>query len=121
MPYTLHNDFDHNTAYGARCTVCGNIRQARHKGVFRPQVMDDFDGFHDICEDCVTQAASELGHVQPKVAKSMTTKATNLRNELAEAQSLYIESQNTIRTLCKENANLQELVNNLAKPVELVE
>tara|TARA_R100000458_G_C8247127_1_gene224824 strand:- start:736 stop:1107 length:372 start_codon:yes stop_codon:yes gene_type:complete len=118
MPYTLHNDFDHNTAYGARCTACGNIKLKNHQGVFRPSVMDDVDGFHDICQECIAQAAHELGFIQPRVAKSLKTRIANLNSDLSEAQSMYINSQETIRSLCRENSNLQDELQNLTKSFE---
>ena len=120
MPFTKHDDFDHNTAYGARCTCCGNIKQRRHKSVFRPTVMDDVDGFHDICEDCVSQAADELGFTNPTFSKSQSTRIKNLQADLTEAQSMYIESQETIRNLCRENTTLQKELE-LTKSFEMVE
>lgn len=121
MPFTQHDDFDHNTAYGARCTCCGNIKQSRHENVFRPTVMDDVDGFHDVCVDCIGQAASELGYIQPKVSKGLHTRISNLQAQLNEAQTMYIDSQETIRTLCRENTNLQNELQNLTKSFEPVE
>ena len=118
MPFTLHADFDHNTAYGARCTSCGNIKLKLHQGVFRPTIMDDVDGFHDICQDCVSEAAHDLGYIKPRVAKGLNTRIANLNSDLSEAQSLYIESQETIRNLCRSHANLQDELSNLTKSFE---
>jgi hypothetical protein len=121
MPFKRHDDFDHNTAYGARCTCCGNIKQQRHKSVFRPDIMDDFDGFHDVCEDCISQAADELDFTTPQFSKSQGTRIKNLQTDLSEAQSMYIESQETIRNLCREVSNLQEELANLTNAFETVE
>ncbi len=121
MPYTIHHDFDQNTAYGARCTCCGNIKMPNHEGVFRPNTMDDFDGFHDICQACVEEAANNLGFAAPSVNKRLNTTIKNLRKDLAEARELFTESQETIRNLCRENSNLQEELTDLTSSFEPVE
>tara|TARA_R100001460_G_scaffold107309_2_gene155853 strand:- start:10657 stop:10944 length:288 start_codon:yes stop_codon:yes gene_type:complete len=92
-----------------------------HEGVFRPNTMDDFDGFHDICQACVEEAANNLGFAAPSVNKRLNTTIKNLREDLAEARELFTESQETIRNLCRENNNLQEELADLTSSFEPVE
>tara|TARA_Y100000401_G_scaffold103240_1_gene94094 strand:- start:442 stop:729 length:288 start_codon:yes stop_codon:yes gene_type:complete len=92
-----------------------------HEGVFRPNTMDDFDGFHDICQACVEEAANNLGFAAPSVNKRLNTTIKNLRKDLAEARELFTESQETIRNLCRENSNLQEELTDLTSSFEPVE
>lgn len=108
-----HEDFDQLTAYHAKCAACANIKLPQHSTVFRPDIEDDFDGFHDICQACVEQAAHDLGMVDLDIAD--TLRVAVIAAELArdEADLRHNETREAVLVLTRENVYLQAEVDSL--------
>jgi hypothetical protein len=108
--WQIIDDFDHLTAYGARCTNCGNIKQDHHVGVFRPQNMDEVDGFHDLCEDCVANAAFALGFTPEEDYLRTVEELATLKEEHELLRTKYEGARSAQMTLARENVALQDLL-----------
>ncbi len=118
-----HDDFDNLTAYAAKCAACSNIKLPEHSTVFRPDIEDDFDGFHDVCQACIEQAAHDVGMVDAKVAVDMRLALDGLRLDRDEIDLRHQEMTDTIKVLTRENvylqANIDLLTAQLSDEVEL--
>lgn len=110
-------DFDHLTAYGkAVCSICGSTSKPGDP-VFRPPVPDDVDGYHDICADCIRQAAHFLGFADPAAFDNLE----NAFNATREAYALQTEelasSREALATVVRDNVRLQDVIDDLNSPV----
>ena len=109
-------DFNFQSHQGrAVCAVCGTISKPGQI-VFRPPHADDFDGFFDICENCIREAADHLGlqEVAPlQEAQAADTAAiVKLHEELSSARE-------ALATVTRENVRLQDTLEELAQPIEV--
>ncbi len=108
-----HDDFDQLTAYHAKCAACSNIKLKEHTTVFRPDIEDDFDGFHDICQACIEQAAHDLG--MQDADRAQYTQLALTEAELLRDQSdrRYNEGVEAIMVVTRENVNMQATIDRL--------
>ena len=110
-------DFDHLTKGGARCTVCGGVKQPHHIGVFRPPTIDEIDGFSDICEDCMHQAANVLGYSEPNRRAELEMRIEELESLVQVTEGKYEGARSAQMSLARENVVLQDIIEDLeARP-----
>lgn len=110
-------DFDHLTAYGkAVCPVCGSTSKTGDP-VFRPQAPDDIDGYHDICADCIRQAADFLGWKSPDSYVSMREIASKEHEANIEFGAELVAAREALATVVRDNVRLQDVIDDLNSPV----
>lgn len=107
------DDFDHLTKDGARCTVCGSIKQEHHIGVFRPPTIDDIDGFSDVCQACMEQAANVLGFTEPGLLPALQSRIAELESMLDHSEKQYEGARSAQMSLARENVVLQDIIEDL--------
>lgn len=108
-------DFDH-LSYGgtAKCAVCGSTKRSTETAIFRPPNHDEFDGFFDICEGCIREAAQELGLAETAGAQRVIRK---LEKEVSDLSVDLSGARDAQQTLSRENVRLQDVIEDLNAPV----
>ena len=98
------------------CAVCGSPKKKHHIHVFRPPHPDDVSGFFDICEDCMRQAADELGLGE---TTGLTRSVEVALKDLAKAQEEKVQLQEALATVTRMNVTLQDEIDELNAPMEV--
>lgn len=102
-------DYDHLSYQGQySCSVCGSSETP--KPIFRPPTFDEFDGFTDVCPNCIRDAAAELGMVEPKALRSAQEVAGLFSAELSDLQEQLQQARDAQASLARENVRLQDLL-----------
>ena len=105
-------DFNELSYHGtALCAVCGSTKRDYETGIFRPVTFDDFDGFFDMCEGCITEAAGHLGFVKQNAGPLNELRA--LKKELHNAHLDTERSQAAVSELAAMNAALNTTLEEL--------
>ena len=107
-------DFNFQSWNGqAQCAVCGG--PARNERIFRPPHADDYEGFFDICSNCIREAADELGLAETHIIEHQTEELqSTLGNLLEELRG----SRDALATVTRENVRLQDVIDTMNEPVE---
>lgn len=111
------DDFNHlSWGGGARCFNCGSTKRTTETSVFRPQQMDEIEGYPDLCEGCMTEGAAALG-----LTDTLALEEALLKAELGRvAMVLEVQSaHDALATLTRENVRLQDLIEDLNSPMEI--
>jgi cell division septum initiation protein DivIVA len=106
--WTLLHDFDHLTAFGAQCVNCGSPKHADHDYVFRLQRMDEVDGFWDLCQNCIEEAAFLLGFTTPKASKAQVREIKALEKEIERLKEAAAGARSALAEVTRENVRLQD-------------
>ena len=109
-------EYDHLSFAGQyKCAVCGSGRR-KDEVIFRPPMPDDFDGFFDICSNCVREAADFLG-----IRETATIEAALDQSEEARVAAVLQaqEAREAMATVVRENVRLQDELEDLNAPQEI--
>lgn len=109
-------DYDH-LSYKAqyKCSVCGSGMRKADTVIFRPPTFDDIDGFPDVCESCIREAAQFLGIAETAGAEHANA---TLTKEVARISEELSASRDALATVTRENVRLQEVIEDLNAPIE---
>lgn len=108
MIWNVLPTFDH-LSWGGQyaCAVCGSGDRPSVEKIFRPPVVDDFDGSFDVCEHCIREAARELGISETAgfehANETLTKQVVKLQEELEQARDAQA-------SLARENVRLQDII-----------
>lgn len=105
-------DFDHLTWESRSvCSNCGSAKRRTESGIFRPNTLDDFSGFPDLCEGCVVEAADMLGLVSADNTGALQAAQQEVCDLLEELRA----ARDALATVTRENVRLQEVIDDLSK------
>lgn len=102
----------------AVCFTCGSTKRDTEEAVFRPQAMDDFSGFPDLCEGCIVEAASQIGMVESDVAVQAQEGNLRMRDALASVGEELTAARSALATVTRENVRLQDDIEEMILAVE---
>ena len=116
MIWQTADSYDHLSHQGQyKCAVCGSGARAADSVIFRPPAPDDFDGFFDICESCIREAAQHLGIAETAGAEHANR---SLTKEVAKVSADLSASRDALATVTRENVRLQDVLEELSAPIE---
>jgi hypothetical protein len=105
MVFTRIPDFDDTSAKKGRCYVMNIPKPEEDEGVFRGPLID-FEGFLDISERAIREAAREIGMLDADKATALKRElaAAEVRADLAETNAAEMRSR--LEQMILENAEL---------------
>ncbi len=104
-------DFNHLSLNGIpKCFNCGGIKRKSEEFVYRPQAMDDFSGFPDLCEGCIVEAAALIGMIESDVAVQAHNEQKALDLVVSELLDESAEQRAALSAVTRENVRLQDVI-----------
>lgn len=104
-PFTRIPDFDDTSARKGRCYILNIPRPEEDEGVFRGPMID-FEGFMDVSERAIKEAASELGWISAEKAKEYKDACLAALKAEAERQVERDDYKRRLQDMIMENAEL---------------